>query len=141
MRTWFAAVLLSMLSACSVAPTEREIINSLEETLRSVAGDWTGVSTGSEALRLEFRLQEGSNGQVTGSGTMKEGNAAPVPITVTGTFNRPLLSLTFSGMMYAGRSVQGTAAGNYTTVGGILTPLQLSATGYAQSVQLLLQEK
>lgn len=137
-----AAVLLCALStACDTGPTEREINDSLEETLRSVAGDWTGASTGGEALRLDFRLQESSTAQVTGSGTMTEGTSAPVPITVTGTFQRPLLTLTFTGLTYAGRSVQGTISGNYTTVGGVLAPLQLTATGYAQSVGMLLQEK
>lgn len=142
MRAIAVAVLLCALStACDSGPTEREINNSLEETLRSVAGDWTGVSSGSGALRLDFRLQEGSNGQLTGSGTMTEGTGAPVPITVTGSFQRPLLSLTFAGITYAGRSVQGSVSGSYTTVGGITAPLQLTASGYAQSVQILLQEK
>lgn len=143
MRALSVALLLCALTAsCAGGPTDREIDASLQETLRSVAGDWTGISIGSDAIRLDFRLQEGSNGQVSGSGTMKEGSAAAaVPITVTGTFQRPLLSLTFNGMTYAGRSVQGTAAGNYTTVGGISTALQLSGPGFAQSVQMLLQEK
>lgn len=143
MRALSAVVLLCALgTACDAGPTEREINNSLEETLRSVSGEWIGLSPGSEAIRLDFRLQEGSNGQVSGSGTMKEGGvASTVPITVTGTFQRPLLSLTFTGITYAGRSVQGTAAGNYTTVGGILTALQLTGTGYSQSLQMLLQEK
>lgn len=142
MRAIAVAVLLcSLTAACVPNATEDDINASLEGVLRSVAGDWTGVSTGSGTLRLDFRLQEGSNGQVSGSGTMTEGTSAPVPITVTGTFQRPLLTLTFAGMMYAGRSVQGTVTGSYTTVGGIMAPLQLTATGYAQSVQMLLQEK
>lgn len=136
-----AALLCALAISCVPSATEDDINAALEAQLRSVAGDWTGISTGSEAIRLEFRLQEGSNGQVSGSGTMREGTGAPVPITVTGTFQRPLLSLTFNGMTYAGRSVQGTVAGSYTTVGGIGAPLQLTATGYSQSVQMLLQEK
>lgn len=59
-------------SGLSVWPTERDINDSLAAILRSVAGDWTGVSNGPNAIRLEFRLQEGSNGQVSGTGTMKE---------------------------------------------------------------------
>ena len=132
----------ALTAACSGGPTEREINASLEETARSVAGDWIGHSIDGDAIRLDFRLVEGNNGQVSGNGTMKEGDAATtVPITVTGPFQRPLLSLTFNGMTYAGRSVQGTASGNYTTVGGIFTALQLAEVGYAQSWQINRYEK
>jgi hypothetical protein len=73
---------------------------------------------------------------------MKEAAAAnSVPISVTGTFQRPQLSLTFSGMTFEGRAVQGTFQGSYTTVGGISAPLQLTATGYSKSVTILLQER
>ena len=77
-----------------------------------------------------------------GPGTMKE-TAAPgtVPITVTGTFQRPQLSLTISGMTFEGRAVEGTFQGSYTTVGGISAPLRLSATGYSKDVTILLQER
>ena len=126
----------------STFPTEKEIVNSLEETLRSIAGDWTGLASGPNGIRFEFRLQEGSNGQVTGSGTMKEDNAAAtVPITVTGTFQRPTLALTFNGMVYEGRQVSGVAQGSYTTVGGIATTLMLTAPGYSKNLTILLQEK
>lgn len=136
-----AAALLLVFAGCG-GPTERDIEDSLEETLRSVAGEWVGVSAGPPPLRLEFQLQEGSSGQVSGSGTMKEeGVTAAVPITVTGTFQRPVLSLTFSGMTYEGRSVQGTSAGNYTSAGGISTTLQLTGAGYSRSLPILLQEK
>jgi hypothetical protein len=63
-----------------------------------------------------------------------------VPITVTGSYARPALSLTFSGMTYQGHAVQGTFAGSYTTVGGVLGTLQLTGTGYSASVSVLLQE-
>lgn len=123
-------------------PSAQEIDASLEATLRSVAGDWIGVSNASNSVRLEFRLQEGSNGQVSGTGTMKEGNAASaVPITVTGTFQRPTLTLSFDGMVYESRQVKGAAQGAYTTVGGIATTLTLSAPGYSRDVSILLQEK
>lgn len=136
-----AVALVLMGSACSGGPTEREIIDSLNDTLRSVNGDWIGISTGTNPIRLEFKLQEGSNGQVTGSGTMKEENApSAVPITVTGTFNRPALSLTFQGLVYEGHSVEGTARGNYTSVGGIVTTLNLSGTDYSRQLEILLQE-
>ncbi len=132
---------LSVLAACSGAlPSEREIDESLEATLRSVSGDWVGTSSGVNALRLDFRLQEGTGGAVSGSGTMREGASTPVPITVTGTFQRPLLTLTIGGMTYEGQSVQGNTSGNYTTVGGIATTLQLTAPAFSRSLPLLLQE-
>ena len=136
-------LLVLMTTSCGGGgTTEREIINSLEDTLRSVSGDWTGVANSPNAIRLEFRLQEGSNGQVSGTGTMKEGNAAAaVPITVTGTFQRPTLTLAFEGIVYEAHQVKGSAQGTYTTVGGIGTTLKLTGPGYARDVAILLQEK
>jgi hypothetical protein len=138
-------LLVVMTTACGgggYGPSEQDINNSLEATLQSVAGDWTGVSNEPNLLRLDFTLQEGSNGQVSGTGTMSEANAASaVPITVTGTFQRPTLTLTFSGMVFESRQVNGTALGTYTTVGGIATTLQLTAPGYARDIAILLQEK
>jgi len=129
-------------AACVAGPTEQDIENSLAAELRSVAGAWTGTSTGTNGVLLEFRLVEGSNGQVSGSGTMKEANApSAVPITVTGTFRQPALSLTFGGMVYEGRAVQGAAQGSYTTVGGVGTTLQLTATDFSRSITMLLQER
>lgn len=123
-------------------PTERDITNSLEDTLRSVAGDWTGVVNGPNSLRLTFRLQQDSTGQVSGTGTMKEeGAAAAVPITISGTFSRPTLTLVFDGMVYRSRQVKGAAQGSYTTVGGIAAPLTLTAPGYARELAILMQEK
>lgn len=123
-------------------PTAQDINNSLESTLRSVSGEWIGMSSTPNALRLEFSLQEGSNGQVSGTGTMKEGNAsAAVPITVSGTFQRPTLTLAFDGMVYESKHVKGAAQGSYSTVGGIATTLTLSAPGYSRDIAILLQEK
>lgn len=123
--------------ACG-GPTGEDIENELERQLRSVAGPWTGTSP---TLTLDFQLQEGAGNAVSGSGTMKETAAAgTVPITITGTYQRPQLSLTFSGMTFEGRAVQGTFQGSYTTVGGISAPLQLTATGYSKAVTILLQE-
>lgn len=122
-------------------PTAQDIDNSLEATLRSVAGDWTGIASVPNAIRLDFKLQEGANGQVSGTGTMKEGNAASaVPITVSGTFQRPMLTLSFDGIVYESRQVKGVAQGSYTTVGGIATTLTLTAPGYSRDVAILLQE-
>lgn len=124
--------------ACS-GPTGEDIENELERELRSVAGPWAGTSA---TLTLDFQLQAGTGNVVSGSGTMKEA-AAPgtVPITVTGTFQRPQLSVTISGMTFEGRAVQGTFQGDYTTVGGISAPLHLTAAGYTRDVTILLHER
>lgn len=138
-----AALVVLMSASCGGGgPTERDITNSLDDTLRSVAGDWTGMANGPNAMRLDFRLQEAGNGQVTGTGTMKEtSTSAAVPITVSGTFNRPLLTLVFDGMVVEARQVKGAVQGSYSTVGGISAPLMLTAPGYARELTILLQEK
>lgn len=138
-----AAVLGSLLlGACFVGPTEENINKSLSDILASVNGDWTGSSTGANPITLAFTLSQAGNGALTGSGTMKETNAvASVPITVTGSFQRPALTLTFSGMVYEGKTVEGSFQGSYTTVGGIASTLQLSASGYSKALPVLLQEK
>jgi hypothetical protein len=139
------ALIVLMNASCgggAALPSEQDIVSSLRDILQSVAGDWTGVSNAPNAIRLEFRLQEGSNGQVSGTGTMKEENAAAaVPITVTGTFQRPTLTLVFEGMVYESRQVKGSTQGSYTTVGGIGSTLTLTAPGYTREIAILLQEK
>src|SRR5690348_2515022 len=113
-RTSIAALALIalMTTSCGGGPTEQDINNSLEAKLSSVAGDWTGLANGPPAIRLDFKLQEGTNGQVSGTGTMKEGDATTsVPITVTGTFQRPVLALAFDGIVYESHQVKGTAQG------------------------------
>jgi len=147
MRRWlYAAGTLLVLSTTSCGgggygPTEQEIKDSLEATLRSVEGDWLGVSTEPNVLRLDFNLKETGSGQVSGAGTAREGNQPPVPITVTGTFHRPVLTLVFHGIVFETRQVTGTAQGSYTTVGGIATTLSLTAPAYQREVPVLLQEK
>ncbi len=141
MRTARVALLLALTFAAGACggPTGKDIENDLERQLRSVAGPWAGVST---ELTLDFQLQEGAGNAVSGTGTMKEAAAAnSVPITVTGTFQRPQLSLTISGMAFEGRAVQGTFQGSYTTVGGISAPLQLTGAGYSRQITILLQER
>ncbi|MBW3572864.1 MAG: hypothetical protein KY467_17345 [Gemmatimonadetes bacterium] len=135
-------LLVVLLGTACVGPTEKEINDSLDAQLRSVAGDWTSVATGQNPVRLEFRLQEGAGGQVSGTGTAKEENAAaPVPITVSGTYQRPALSLTFDGIVYEGQSVQGAIQGSYTSVGGVSTTLRLTRPGWSRDIPILLQEK
>jgi len=141
MRLPLAAGMLAFVLAAGACggPTGRDIENELERQLRSVAGPWAGTST---ALTLEFQLQEGAGGSVSGSGTMREAGApSAVPITVTGTFQRPQLSLTISGMTFEGRAAQGAFQGSYTTVGGISAPLRITAPGYSRDVVILLQER
>jgi len=100
-------------------PTEQDIVNSAEATLRSVAGDWEGTGTVANGIRLDFRLVEGANGQLSGTGTMKENStASALPFTVSGSFQRPMLTLAFEGMVYESRQVKGVAQGAYTTTGG-----------------------
>jgi hypothetical protein len=140
-----AALVALMSTSCGGGggwPTEQDINNSLEDQLRSAAGDWTGIASGPNPIRLEFRLVEGPNGQVSGTGTMKEDSVpSAVPITVSGTFQRPMLTLAFDGMVYESHQVKGVAQGSYTTVGGIGTTLALTAPGYSREVTILLQEK
>jgi hypothetical protein len=134
---WLLVVLLAA-GGC-LWPTDEDIENELERELRSVSGPWIGVSP---TLALTFQLTEGTGNSVSGSGTSRETpTSATVPITVTGTFQRPQLSLTFSGMSVDGRTVQGTFQGSYTTTGGISGPLHLTATGYSRDINVLLQEQ
>ncbi len=138
-----AALLGSLLlGACSVGPTEDDINATLSDILASVNGEWTGSSTGNNQVTLAFTLTQAGNGALTGTGSMKETNAAAsVPITIAGSFQRPALTLTFSGMVYDGKTVEGSFQGNYTTVGGVASSLLLSATGYSKALPVLLQEK
>ena len=132
--------LVTMLAACEVStPTMGE---EFGKQLEGVAGSWSGQSFGgSPNLTVTFTLSQASNGNVTGSGTMREGaNGAAVPISVTGTFHRPALTLTFGGIVYDGRSVTGSFRGDYTSIAGISAPLQLKAEGYDRSLTLLVHE-
>ncbi|HEX6250329.1 MAG TPA: hypothetical protein VFZ56_02715 [Gemmatimonadaceae bacterium] len=128
--------------ACTASPTERDINESLAEQLNSAHGPWSGISYPPETLTLDFMLAQQPGGQVSGSGSMRESaNAAAVPITVQGTFARPRLTLSFAGMVYDGNAVTGAFAGDYTTAGGIVGPLQLTGDGYTKTITLLLQER
>lgn len=135
MRHRISLALLALLVGAAACGRIEEQLNN---ELRSVEGPWTGTSA---PLTLTFQLSQGAGTTVSGSGTMKEAAApASVPITVTGTFARPTLSLTISGMVVEGHSVQGTVQGSYITVGGISGPLQLTGTGYSREITILLQE-
>lgn len=139
-RAYTIAMAFLVSASCGAGPTADDINNSLENTLQSVNGPWTGI-IGSNQATLAFTLtQNGST--VTGNGTMKEASApSSVPITITGTFNRPSLSLTFNGMVFEGTNVQGTAQGSYTSVGGVGTQIRLVGTNYDKIFSVLLAEQ
>lgn len=72
---------------------------------------------------------------------MKESRTGSVlPFTVSGTYRRPMLALTFIGLRYQGDPVKATLEGEYTTVGGISTILQLTGANASHAVAILLQE-
>ncbi len=134
------ALFLAGTAACA-SPTGDDIEESLDEMLRSVSGDWKGQSYGTNPITLQFTLQEQSGQRVQGTGSMKEQHAsAPVPITISGTFQRPTLSLTFDGMVYDGFTVKGTLRSDYVSAGGVGDSLQLSGQNYSKKVLVLLQE-
>ena len=136
-----AALAALPLTACgSPTPTGEEIERSLDAQLRSVAGPWTGSSS-DQTVALSFQLTAGSGGQVSGTGTMQErGKPTAVPVTISGSYRRPELHLTFEGMVYEGRAVGATFRGSYTTVGGVSDILELTAEGYTRRLTVLLQE-
>ena len=123
--------MVPLLASCGVlGPTAEQINESLEAELRAVDGPWRGVqgAPGPPTPTLEFSLTQQTNGQLQGSGTMREPNAeSSIPITVTGTFHRPTLVLTFGGMVYEGRVVLAAFRGDYITVGGISDSCRLTA--------------
>lgn len=135
------ALLLLVCNGCAPWPTGKEINDSLERSLRSVSGEWRGQSFSETPVSLEFRLQEDGTGKVTGTGTMKESRTGCAwPISVSGTYRRPLLALTISGRRCEGEEVKGTLQGEYTTVGGIASTLQLIGDDTAEAVSILLHE-
>jgi hypothetical protein len=109
----------------------------IDDELRSVAGPWNSRIGNSV---LEFSLTQAPDGRVQGTGTMREGVSAPVPIAVSGTYRRPNLSLTFTGIVFEGREVVGTFDGAYTSIFGVQSTLRLTAEGYSKSLFLMLSE-
>jgi hypothetical protein len=133
------AALSGCVSPSPTAPMEESFKRATEDAVRSVQGPWKGVATGG-VFRLEFSLAQAPDGRLQGTGTMREQTAAAVPITVSGTYNRPALSLTFSGMVYEGRDVVGTFAAAYTSFLGVSGTLRLSGDNYERAVSFFLQE-
>lgn len=140
-RTCILVFLAATISACSPSPTERDIESALERQLQSAAGPWTGTS---QPISLSFQLTQATNGQLTGSGTMQEtGVAGSTPITVSGSYQRPTLTLVFTGMRRDGQAVRGDVTGQYTSAGGVSATLRLSGVNgstYSEDIPILLQE-
>lgn len=134
---WLLALALAA-AACSGGPTA-----ATEDAMASVEGEWTGSSP---MLELKFTLTDGPASTVFGTGTMKlKRSPETIPITVTGTYQRPLLSLTFDGIRMDQQVLDGTWRGSYTTAGPILEAMQLTpaveGTGDTREVTILLEEK
>ena len=107
--------IVSLLSACDVTtPTvEGELTRQTEDAVRSAAGPWVGLNP---SITMRFSLTEAPNGQLQGTGRMRQPNVeGDVPITVSGTYNRPNLSLIFAGMVFDGHDVSGTFGPECTT--------------------------
>jgi hypothetical protein len=135
-------LLISTACVSPISPTEADINASIadqeEQALRSVTGPWWGTA-GAGAIQLEFSLVQAPDGTVQGSGTMRDPNSdITFPITVSGKYERPTLSLTFRGIEYEGRTVEGSFTGTNTLMVGVTATLRLSADGYAKSLTLAL---
>jgi hypothetical protein len=90
-------------------------------------------------LTLAFDLQEAGTA-VSGAGTITEsGVTHGSRYTVSGTYQRPQLTLTFTGMVYQGRTVEGSFQGNYE-IGGVQGTLHAKGDDYTKDISLLLQE-
>jgi hypothetical protein len=134
---------LLLVSAACTAPTwpseadiNAAIAEQEDQALRSVSGLWWG-SAGEGAIRLEVSLTQAPDGTVQGAGTLRDRSAdAVVPITVTGRYERPTVYLTFRGMQYEGRTVEGDFMGTNTPFLGASGTLKLTAEGYEASVRL-----
>ena len=129
---------MPLMAACGVWPTGDDIDDSIQRELRSVDGDWSGETSGANPITIEVHLNE-SGTQVQGTGTMREQGGPLVPISVSGTFQRPALELTITGMSYGGRAVTGHLDASYNNI-IVSTPLELTATGYSQNLQLIISE-
>lgn len=139
----FCGLLAVTACACSgpTSPTINEALaQQTEEAVRSAAGPWWGTASGG-VLRFTFSLTEAPDGRLQGTGTMRELNVAEaVPITVSGTYRRPNLSLTFTGIVYEGREASATFTAEYTSFGTVVGPLTLAGEGYSRTLSFTLVE-
>jgi len=132
---------LCVLPACTGPDMGAEIQKSLgshlEAIASSVAGPWHGSSMD---LALAFDLQQDGIA-VSGGGSLTEnGVTSESRYNVNGTYQRPQLTLAFSGMVYQGRAVEGSFQGNYDSIAGVGGTLHLKGTDYSKDISLLLQE-
>ncbi len=139
----FCGLLAVTACACS-APASPSVNDTLaqqsEDAVRSVAGPWWGTASGG-VLRLTFSLTEAPDGRLQGAGTMRELDVAEaIPITVSGTYRRPDLSLTFTGIVYEGRQASATFAAAYTSFGIVAGPLRLAGDGDSRTLSFTLAE-
>lgn len=137
-----SALLASTACVAPTWPSEADINNAItqadEEATRSVAGRWWGTAANG-TIRLEFSLGQAADGSVQGAGTMRDTTAdTTVPITVSGKYERPSLSLTFTGMRYEERAVEASFAGTYTPLTGTMGSLRLTADGNTRSLRATL---
>ena len=133
--------LLCVLPACTGpdmgAEIQKSLATHLEAIASSVAGPWHGVSLG---LTLAFDLQQDGTA-VSGGGSITEnGVTNESRYSVSGTYQRPQLTLTFIDMVYQGRAVEGSFQGNYDSIGGVGGTLHLKGADYSKDIDLLLQE-
>ena len=145
-RLLLVVTMVPLLASCHgpIFPTEEEVAQYTAAQIGSVDGPWEAIQTGSatRTLNLLFSLTQQTTGQVQGSGILREAGAADsVPFTVTGTFHRPTLVLTFEGLVYEGRAVSGAFRGDYTKTGGISDSLRLTAERYERTFPMLLRER
>ena len=145
-RLLLVVTMVPLLASCHgpIFPTEEEVAQYTAAQIGSVDGPWEAIQTGqvTHTLNLLFSLTQQTTGQVQGSGILREAGAADsVPFTVTGTFHRPTLVLTFEGLVYEGRAVSGAFRGDYTKTGGISDSLRLTAEGYERTFPMLLRER
>ena len=141
------SVLITLLLLTSCAPTgptakdfEQAIEQQDQEAVRSAGGPWWGTASAG-VLRLTFSLTEAPDGRLQGTGTMRELNVAEaIPITVSGTYRQPDLSLTFTGIVYEGREASATFAAAYTSAGGVAGPLRLAGEGDSRTLSFTARE-
>jgi hypothetical protein len=135
---------IALLACGPTFPSGEDIEQALEDEKASVEGPWGGfalLAQGENTITFRFSLRQLSGGRVEGNGTTKEFNAQnPVPILVTGTFERPMLSLTFSNMIYENRALAGELRDNYGGISVGSSGMRLTGDGYTRTIPVQLSE-
>jgi hypothetical protein len=135
---------LCALPAC-VSPSnpgegiQKSLAAEVDRLASSVAGTWRGITP--VGLALAFDLQQAGS-VVSGGGTITEnGVTHESRYTVSGTYQRPQLTLTFIGMVYQGHVVDGSFQANYDSVGGVSGTLHLKGADYSKDIEIGLFEQ